>query len=241
VEYERFTYPAHDAPLVEAYDGLFESAYILFHPFVRVPDALAWRATRKYPSDEQILRLGAKCSWAHVAAQTGLPASSKLNQALLTSIRAINNDLCDFKASEALQRYLVAESIWMPSEGCFEPLLQADFLAAFEAAAQSELVFVPEFPASDPIQRLNIAQLKRREIPFPSRGTLVAPDASFLFSVDWDSFFTLFYGPRAFLDKLVHRQNLEGFFATQTTAHFWFNYLIGCSAFTISPEIRPAL
>ena len=68
------------------------------------------------------------------------------------------------------------------------------------------------------------------------RGTLAAPDESFLLTVDWDSFFTLFYGPRAFVDEVVHRQDLEGFFATPTTEHFWFNYSLGCSAVTIYPD-----
>jgi hypothetical protein len=130
----------------------------------------------------------------------------------------------------------------MPTEGRFEPLLQSSFQDVFEAAGQQELVFVPEFPdaKTDPIQRFNLASLQSRKIPFPERGTLAAPDGSFLLTVDWDSFFTLFYGPRDFVADVVRRNNLEGFFATPFTEHFWFNYALGCCVITLSPEEWPA-
>ena len=238
--YERFIYPPYDAPLADAYGGVFESACVLLHPFVRVPDQLAWKAARHYPADELILSLGAKCTWASVTAQTGLQTYAKLNHALLTSIGSIGEELCDYPARDALKGFLESEAVWMPEEGRFEPLLQMDFLDAFAAAGHEELVYVPEFPQSDPIQQLNVQRLRNREVAFPSRGSLVAPDASFLLTVDWDSFFTLFYGPRAFVNDVVRAHNLEGFFATPITEHFWFNYAMGCSIVTISPELCPA-
>jgi hypothetical protein len=237
VQYEQFTYPPCDAPLMDAYGGIFESVFVILHPFVGVPEDLAWKATKNYPSDEAITNRGTKCTWAGVAAQTGLSTCSKLNQALLTSIESIGEELCDYSASSALESFLESESTWMPSEGRFEPLLHADFLDLFAAKGHRELIFVPEFPNTDLIQPLDIESLRIREIPFPHHGTLVAPDASFLLTVDWDSFFTLAYGPRAFLDEMARQHNLEGFFATPTTEHFWFNYSLGCSIVTIAPEV----
>lgn len=240
VEYDRFIYPPYDAPLADAYGGRFESVFILLHPFISVPDHLAWKATKQYPSDEQITSLGAKSPWARVAAQTELSTCAKVNQALLTSKRAIAPELCDYAAGNALERFLQSESIWMPVEGRFEPLLQMDFLDVFQAAGQEELIFVPEFPNVDPVQRLEVSRLRNRKDAFPSRGTLAAPDESFLLTVDWDSFFTLFYGPRAFVTEVVRKENLEGFFATPTTKHFWFNYVLGCCMVTLTPEVWPA-
>ncbi len=73
--------------------------------------------------------------------------------------------------------------------------------------------------------------------PFPARGTLLAPDASFLFTVDWYSFFTLFYGSPSFVTSVAATaRNLEGFFATPNTEHARFNYSLGCATVTLSPE-----
>lgn len=238
MQFEQYVYPPYGTPLVEAYDGAFESVFIVFHPFVRVPDALAWKATKSYPTDEQILSAGAKHSWEQIVAQLGLRSCSHLNQALLTSTGALVDYLSDIPARDALQNFLQTESVWMPSEGRFEPLLQADFLRAFETAGFDELVFVPEFPQNDPMQRIGIREL-RDKLPFAMAGSLVAPDASFLFTVDWDSFFTLFYGPRAFVSTMVREWSLEGFWATPTTDHAWFNYNMGCATVTVSPEEVP--
>ena len=89
--------------------------------------------------------------------------------------------------------------------------------------------------------RLAIAGLRdgTNSIPegqFPARGTLLAPDHSFLFTVDWDSFFTLFYGSRSFVARVAAGLNLEGFFATPNTEHAWYNYSFGCATVTLSPE-----
>ena len=235
MRYEELVYPPYEAPLVDAYDHRFESVYIVLHPFVRMPEDLGWRVTQQYPSVEQIVAEGTKCCWSEVIAQTGLANFAKTNHALLTSSGSLVDYLCDFPARDAVHALVQSGSVWMPEAGRFEPLLRKDFLAAFEAAGHHELVFVPEFPQADPIERLPIAALKDRSHEFPSRGSLVAPDASFLFTVDWDSFFTLFYGPQAFVESVVRERNLEGFYATALTEHNWFNYTMGCATVTVGP------
>jgi hypothetical protein len=236
VRYEELVYPHYETPLVEAYGQRYESVYIVLHPFVRMPDALAWRVLQKYPADEQILACGSKVPWMQVAEETGLPNCARVNQALLTSTGAVKEHLCDSDACERLVRYAQSGQVWMPGSGEFEALLHADFIAAFESAGMAELVYVPEFPQIDPIRHVSLAGLKDGSVPFPPRGSLVAPDASFLFTVDWDSFFTLFYGSREFVTRVARARSLEGFFAAATTEHFWFNYSMGCATVTLSPE-----
>ena len=236
VEFADFTYPTYGMPLIEAYGGSFESAFIVLHPFVNVPQNLSWSVTGEYPSDAHIIALGKKYSWAQVSAQTGLNSCARVNQALLTSIGSLAGHLADRQASDTLQSFLEKRPVWMPTEGRFEPLLQSDILQLFAQADLDELVFVPEFPQSDPVVRLSVSGLRAGDIPFPSCGTLLAPDASFLFTVDWDSFFTLFYGPRALITRAARSLKIEGFFATPNTDHAWFNYSMGCATVTLSPE-----
>lgn len=233
---EEFTYPLYTEPLLEAYGGIFECVLVVLHPFVRVPAELAWSARRQYPSDLEILTQGKKVSWTEVAAATGLKTCARINQALLTSIGSLTDHLADAAGRDALQEYLGTEPVWMPTEGRFEPILHPDILHTFATAGADELIFVPEFLNSDPVAAMPIADLYRGAIPFPARGTLLAPDHSFLFTVDWDSFFTLFYGSRALVTRVASGLKLEGFFATPTTEHGWYNYSFGCATVTLSPE-----
>lgn len=165
-----------------------------------------------------------------------LRSCARTNQALLTSIGSLTEYLADVPGRDALQDFLESRPVWMPTEGRFEPLLRPDFLEAFTAGGADELVYVPEFPDCDPVVRLSINELKDGATPFPDCGTLLAPDASYLFTVDWDSFFTLFYGPRAFVAEMARKLDLEGFFATPNTDHAWWNYSFGCATVTMSPE-----
>jgi hypothetical protein len=236
VQIENFIYPPYDIPLVEAYGGRFESAFVVLHPFVRMPQSLAWSATRRYPDDALITTNGTKCTWTEVIAQTGLANCARLNQALLTAIGSLDQHLADPHSRDALQSFLEAQPVWMPVEGSFPPLLRHDFLRAFTTAGATELIHVPEFPQSDPPMNLSLESLRSGGLPFPASGTLLSPDASFLFTVDWDSFFTLFYGSRAFVSDVAASLDLEGFFATPTTEHAWFNYSMGCATVTLSPE-----
>lgn len=221
---------------MEAYGGAFECVFVVLHPFVRVPAELAWSATHQYPRDAEIRARGEKFAWTEVAARTSLKSCARINHALLTSIGSLTDHLADPAGRDELKDFLASQPIWMPVEGRFEPLLQPDFLHVFAEAGAEELIFVPEFPNSDPVVRLPVAGLRSGAIPFPGRGTLLAPDHSFLFTVDWDSFFTLFYGARAFVARVAAGLNLEGFFATANTEHAWFNYSFGCATVTLSPE-----
>ena len=238
---EQFTYPPYSEPLVEAYGRAFECVFVVLHPFVRVPAELAWSVTHRYPGDAEIAARGEKVPWTEVAARTSLKSCARINQALLTSIGSLDDHVADPAARGELQRFLESQPIWMPTEGRFEPLLQPDFLHIFAEAGAEELLFVPEFPNTDPVARLPLAALRDETnlnpgSPFPLRGTLLASDHSFLFTVDWDSFFTLFYGPRSFVARVAAGLNLEGFFATPNTEHAWYNYSFGCATVTLSPE-----
>jgi hypothetical protein len=235
VQIEEFVYPPYELPLAEAYGGQFESVFVILHPFIRVPWSLSWSETHRYPDDAQIATLGSRCAWSEVACAE-LNSCAQINRALLTSIGSLADYMADPAGCDALRNLLERESIWMPTEGRFEPLLQPDFLQIFATAGFEELIFVPEFPHSDPAVRLSIAGLTEGSIPFPSCGTLLAPDASFLFTVDWDSFFALFYGRRSFIRATARRLKLEGFFATANTNHAWWNYSLGCATVTVSPE-----
>lgn len=222
--------------LAEAFEGRFESAFIVLHPFIRVPEELSWRRTRAYPTDEQIAAAGEKCRWSEVAEEIGLDSCARMNQALLTAIGAIPGELADPAGRDALQRFLKKEPVWMPTEGRFEPLLRQDFVQVFLKHGAKEAIFVPEFPNSEPVVRLPVAGLRDGSIPFPTCGTLIAADGSFLFTVDWESFFTLFYGSRAFVSAVTSELRLEGFFATANTEQAWWNYSMGCATVTLSPE-----
>lgn len=236
VNWEDFTYPLCGTPLVEAFGGRFEAVFVLLHPFVRMPQTLAWSRTHRYPEDAEVREFGKKCTWSEIATEAHIASWAQLNRSLLTSIGSLTDYLANPAGCDRLQAFLQSNSIWMPTEGRFEPLLQPDILQIFAASDAEEALFVQEFPDEYPVTRLPVEKLAEGTIPFPRCGTLLAPDGTFLFTVDWDSFFTLLYGPRALIDEAVKALRLEGFFASANTDHAWWTYSLGCATATMSPE-----
>jgi hypothetical protein len=221
---ERFTYPSYEAPLLSAYDCRFECAYAVLHPFLQIPESVAEFVVH-YPTNEQIVTGGQKYRWSRVANQANLKSYSEVNHGLLSAILALKPEFQNAVALEALKKFLDrTRNVSIPSEGGFPILLRQDIVFAFQAANAEELIFVPEFPDMDPIQHLRVADVSMTYgQSIPARGTLLAPDESFLLTVDWDSFFTLFYGPRSFVHEVVEHRELEGFFVAASNHHGWYS------------------
>ena len=218
-----FTYPSYEEPLLSAYEGRYECCYVLLHPFVRI-SAPAAASVISYPTDEQIASSGEKYKWRDVAMEANLQTYCEVNHGLLSLILALKDEFQNESAANAIRKVIDPDrSVWIPAAGCFPALLQPDILSAFEAAHSDEMVYVPEFPDAHPIQTLKITDLGNfGRATFPYRGTLLPADESFLFTVDWDSFFTLLYGPRSFVTKFVESPHPEGFFLTPSTRHHWW-------------------
>jgi len=229
VEAQHFTYPSYEGPLLSAYEGRFECAYAVLHPFVLLPER---DANSDCPDDDEFLAGCSRYRWDQVASETNLKTYSEINHGLLSGIRALRTEFENAAARDAIESFLLRRKgqIWPPSEGGFPMLLRGDITRIFEMANVDELLFVPEFPEMDPVSNLKAVDIcttggRVRH----DRGTLLAPDRSFLFTVDWDSFFTLFYGPFGLVSRAVEENRIEGFFLGSTTSHGWWRESIPIS------------
>jgi hypothetical protein len=223
MDYQQFRYPSYEDPLATAYGGIFECAFVLLHPFTDVTEDDC-PPQGQHSNINPPMSSGVYQTWASVNTGIGFQDYAKLNQALLTLIRAIRAEFCDFAACEKLESFLKLNAIWEPRKGSFDFLVLRPLLSAFECEGIKELIYIPEIQDDNhPIQSLSIATLLQGEEPPFFTGSLVAPDASFLLAVDWDSFFTLFFGSQKFVTDLVTQRSLEGFLINPTTSHFWFH------------------
>jgi hypothetical protein len=146
-----------------------------------------------------------------------------LNRALLTSIGALRKEFCDPHASKALETFLVSKALWEPTNGAFDMEALSPILSGADALSTSELIFVPDISDDSDPTPLKVSSLLQGELPLHFSGSLVAPDESFLMTVDWDSFFTVLFGSKELLAQLTTRDGAEGFVATSATKHFWFD------------------
>ena len=192
------------------------------------------------PATPRSPRTARRFAWTEVAARTSLKSCARINQALLTSIGSLADHVAD--PAGCVTNCSVSSN---PSpSGCLSKAASSRFCSptCFTFSRRRERKSSSSFPNFRiPIPWCGCpspacATGQTRFPAFPARGTLLAPDHSFLFTVDWDSFFTLFYGSRSFVARVAAGLNLEGFFATPNTEHAWYNYSFGCATVTLSPE-----
>ena len=169
--------------------------------------------------------------------RTSLKSCARINQALLTSIGSLDDHVADPAGRDELQRFLDPSPSGCPPKAASSRFCSPTCFTFSRRRERKNSFSFPNFPTPIPSCGLPLGGLQDGvRSPFPARGTLLAPDHSFLLTVDWDSFFTLFYGSRAFVARVAAGLNLEGFFATPNTEHAWYNYSFGCATVTLSPE-----
>ena len=179
-------YPKYNAPISGWHPTVFESSFIAQHPF--------WRGE-------------VEVSWGEVASAIGLSVG-RLNRGLLTRARALRAEYQDPDAVAQLNRFCELSALDVPIDGSFPPAWTLLVVEFFRMAGADQLWIRDEFgetlsacaPATQTLD-LSLSRIHRR-------GAIFSPVPGVLASVDWDSFFTLFLGPRSLLLPLS--KSLDG-------------------------------
>ncbi len=218
------TYPAYDQPILQWYAGYYDCVFVAFHPFFR----LATPNVSEYPDDHVIKQSASRVRWCEMQARSGIPDAKLLNQALLTAIGALNERYTRPDLYQQLMTACERDDIFMPGEGLFEPTMDRDIVRAFQLAGYEYATFGDEFAEDAVVKPL---------APFATNSTtirdvwltdnimtrnLYSPDKRLLFTVDWDSFYTLICSAEATVRAIVDECAFEGFYCMRTTYHHWW-------------------
>lgn len=233
-----YVYPDVDVPLLQAFDGKFEACYIILHPFYQWDENLP---------DEEFAQKAQPIKWQTIIDQTEFKDFVHLYLGLLDHFRAQQDDGIAYPDADMLLEYgKNIKDFNIPYDGEFDDLNQPKYMATLQAAYANGLVFVPEMPHDqvesidweiDDIEAFDKAKfsawhwmvrskfLQFDDLDFddlPKVGSMIAGDLKLLYTVEWDSYFTLLYGEQAALEAMVKANDFEGFFAGKNTMHSWW-------------------
>jgi hypothetical protein len=215
------TVPGRDVDVLSWFEGCFDSAFAVLHPFIRVEPR--HRALFKYrehwPTRDEFNRLAVPVPWREVSELLQLPRLSGLNELLLGSIGAIVGP-----SREVIRQFaeaLESHSLVAPDEGDFPPILLHDFFRSFADLGYTEIVVGDEF-GKTAIQRPVTAWLSQ-EAPYVGEAhpTMYSLDRKVLYGVHWDSFFTFLCGPQHTVTQIVAQHSFEGFFFRPGDRVYW--------------------
>ena len=171
-------------------------------------------------------RFSRRIGWREICKEVGLHDHRALDRALRTNIKGLRRELEDQDAAERLVTYCNRQSIFLPTEGDFQPTMEAEIVSMFQNAGLSEILVGDEFGEDEKL--ISLASLAnsspwemRDDLPEWGARRLMAPDHSLLVWVHWDSFYTAIFGTAQRLRDLRLSEGFEGFWCSEENTTYW--------------------
>ena len=210
-----------EGSILSFYKGQFEAAYILLNPFIRPISITAERFAEA--SELNANDICSNCEavlWSEVQTISGLPSLAAIDIALRTSIGGLKKELASEEYVGQLRAALKNHRIFEPSEGSFPELTQ-NAIFSFIQSLGHQWVWVGDEHCTE--RKLYwIDDLKppsaRNEL---IRSSVFTPDKSLLWTVHWDSHFSLFCSSSENIEKLSQWSEIEGFRCDPDTEVYW--------------------
>jgi Protein of unknown function (DUF2711) len=225
MNYSQFAYPSYKIPLLQAYDGRFDAAFIVLHPFFRMPAlenemviAPGDHDIEGYPDDLLIRQQGQPVYWRTIMQGIGCEDLRRFYIGMRSSIYALNREYENKEMSRLICDYTDQAEIYHPIEGRIEPLLVEPITEYVSNGYTENVFYLAEFEKQP--EELSAESIIQKCEGFV-RGSLFNTNNTRLATVDWDDFFTVIYGSKDELVRLHEGKGLEGFFCDTKTMHEW--------------------
>lgn len=171
-------------------------------------------------------QFGRKIGWREICHQVGLPDHCALDRALRSHIQGLKKEIEDQDSAKRLTSYCNRHSIFLPTEGTFQPTMESSLVHLLQKAGLSDVIVGDEFGQQEkkiPLVSLlqEIAWESRDDFPNWGARRLMAPDRSLLVWVHWDSFYTAVFGTSERLCNLQLSNKLEGFWCSSESTSYW--------------------
>lgn len=170
---------------------------------------------------------GLGIGWEQVGRGAGLSAFEAVNRALMTVIGASRTEWTDPVGASRLECYCDENALFMPSEGCFQAVMERFIARLFRDAGVDDVEAAAEFDEAP--ERLRPGALDGDK-PWNVAGALpkcvkrfFAADRSLMVVVEWDSFFTLICGRAEKTQQVRMSELFDGFWCDMSTSHVWWH------------------
>lgn len=204
------------------YDGTFEAACLILSPFARRKASTveliddSWEAL----SAGEYCQLFDLVPWSEVREICGLPSIASIDVALKTMIGALKSDRADKQLADVLASSLKQHGLFPPCEGVFPELIQEPLLSFLQTLGQTWVWVGDELGTQRKLHGIDDLKPANAKVAI-TRGSVFTPDKAHLWTVHWDSHFTLYCSSQLNVERLAAHPELEGFVCTRETQIDW--------------------
>ena len=220
---EKFASCPYDEKILAFYEGQFDCAYVLLHPFFRPTSVDIERfCPSVWPDKHEIINGCEPVRWQEVLGLSGLKSLADIDIGLRTSIGGLKKE----PSNEQFSKQLVAleeQNIIHPQEGDLPPLLENRLFKAIQQLGHNWLWVGDELGTERKLHWIDDL-IERDEIP--PHGCIFTHDHSLLVSTHWDSHCSFLCSSKETIEKILSLELFEGFYCTPKTEVYWGAYEI---------------
>ena len=213
--------PPADYSIREFYKEDFESTFIILHPFFKVtaPEKIDFNKN-EYPSKSDMAKYCEKIKWSEFLNIAGISNIKELDIALRNSIHGLHKRYENKQSLNKLVKALEKNEVYQPNEGFFDELLLDNMMKALlkldfqwifigdEFGMERKMIFIEDIIDN----KYHISNMYRN---------FYTPKNEVLYSVHWDSHFTLLSSSKENIDKMISQFDFEGFYCNEKTEIYW--------------------
>jgi Protein of unknown function (DUF2711) len=195
-------------PILKFYKDYFNSVYIILHPFYKMND------------QDKIIQI---VSWAEVIALTGFKDINQLDIALRNNIGGLISKWKNDQDVELLKSVCKLHNLQMPYEGIFQEALVPEMLLSFQEQGHHYIFVADEFGFERKVTYLPdfIEGKEKIILEYGGRENWYTNKNEILYTVHWDSYFTLLCSNKATVESILHKHPFEGFYCDDKTEIYW--------------------
>ncbi len=213
---------AKGGPVLSFYQGVFESVYVLLHPFIRP----IVKSAKDFRNDANPLDRAALCAscepvaWAEVQRLTEFSSPAEINVALRTQIGGLRKEFASQSLATRLRTSVEKSGIVEPSEGTFSDLSHDKILTFLQEQGYEWLWVGDEFCTE---RELHWLEDLKEPTSTATQGhcNVFTPDKQVLWTTHWDSHFSFFCGSKEMIARVANDARFEGFECDATTMVYW--------------------
>ena len=212
------SYP-YNGKILEYYQGVFESVYIVLHPFYKaVTLELESYNVETWPEKNEFIKGCYPISWHKILNLAGLDNISQIDVALRTMIGGIKQQYENKTwEKQVLDLYKQSEIINPCDDGHISPFLENPLLYAIKELGYDCIFTVDELALNDP-KKMQIDYLINND---QLKACNYTEDHQLLFATHWDSHCTFLCSSKKNINQILEIHPFEGFFGTPTTDVYW--------------------
>ncbi len=218
------TCPDEGDKILSYYRGYYENVFIIFHPFIKPKNGYEFDFENVYPDKATVNQHFVKVLWSDIVKECNFEGFDKLDIALRNWIGGLvakyQNPIDVHKLKNFCENFNIIE----PSEGSFQDCIINNMISSFKELGYKKIIFGDEWGEKQ--KDIFISELESRNNELDvflefMPNNMFTEDKKILYSVHWDSHFTLLCSDTKTVKNIINKFSFEGFYANDKTEIYW--------------------